>query len=114
MQKTFAKWIDLLGWQMFAMHPARYLRGVHKDSSKFSLLHRLLGEPCQNILQQTAVELSQCGNCQLPVLDMYACVTLSPCSIPPASALQAAQRFARIIMHTKLLDWQILSQQQAY
>ena len=95
------------------MHPAMCLRGVHKDSSKFSLLHRLLGEPCQNIFQQIAVELSQSGSCQLPVLDMYAFLTLSPCSIPPASALQAAQRFAHIIMHTKLLDWQILSQRQA-
>ena len=99
-------------WQVFAMHPARNLRGVHKDSSKFSLLHRLLGEPSQNILQQIAVEQPRCGNCQLPILGIYAFVTLSPCSIPLASDLQAAQRFAHIIMHTKLLDWQILSQQQ--
>ena len=45
-------------WLVFAMHPARYLRGVHKDSGKFSLLHHLLGEQCQNILQQIALELS--------------------------------------------------------
>ena len=97
---------------MFAMHPARFLRDVHKDSRKFSLLPRLLAKLSQNILQQIAVELPRCGNCQLPDLDIYAFVTLSPCSIPLASALQAAQRFVHIIKHTKLLDWQILSQQQ--
>ena len=48
------------------------------------------------------------------IIHICAFVPLSPGPLPPANVKQAVQRFAHIIMHTNLLDWQILPWRQTF